>query len=408
MGRRRGLALLAACCAPLVLPGGAGAVLPQQTGVVDLGSPGPGVVKIQGSGGGWAGAAIADAGDVNGDGVSDVIVGAPQADAPSSGAGNAYVVFGPVTSNVSLGSLGSRGFAIRGAQASDFLGRSVTGMGDVNGDGKADVAVGAPGAGSPGANPPGAAYVIFGKSDTTTVDVGSLGAGGFAVVGPQDDGIVGASVTRVPDMNGDGRPELGVAGTDVDPSTGTDAGAAWVVYGRGPGTVALGSLGPSEGLYVRGPGAGTYAGFGIAGVPDMNGDGRGELVTGAVGAFASEGGAFLTFGQSPGGAIDMATAPGFVARRAGTSADLGQSVAALGDQNGDGRADFIVGSRGAYAFSGRANAGQAFVVFGRDSGPAPDLSVSGGFEIGGRRANAPATPSAAPRTSTGSAARTSP
>lgn len=385
MGRKAWQAVLAGWCTLLVCPFTAGAALPQQSGTLDLASPGAGAVKIRGIGGAgsWAGYAVADAGDVNGDGADDLIIGAPQADNPASNAGSAYVLFGPIASDINLSSLGGRGFMIRGAQGSDFLGRSVTGVGDMNGDGRADVAVGAPGAGAPDLNPPGAAYVIFGKTDTATVDVGALGPSGFSVVGPQNDGIVGAAVTGVPDMNGDGKPELGVSGTDVDPLTGTDAGAAWVVFDRGPGSMALSSLGASEGLYVRGPGASTYAGFGLAGLPDLNGDERGELATGAVGAFASEGGVFVTFGQSPGGAVDMATAPGLTFRRSGASADLGQAVAALGDQNGDGKPDLLIGSRGSYAYGSRSDAGQAFVAFGMANGPAPDLGSGGGFEIGG-------------------------
>src|SRR5206468_1350420 len=140
------------------------------------------------------GHAVAGAGDVNGDGLADVIVGAPEA--PGAGntappgflrSGAAYVVFGKRDSQpVNLEALGSGGLAIRGTQQIERVGESVAGLGDVNGDGIADIAVAAPGhATNPGNGPAGgAAYVVFGrKGAASDIRLDALGDRGYEIDG---------------------------------------------------------------------------------------------------------------------------------------------------------------------------------------------------------------------------------
>src|SRR5262245_39645676 len=126
-----------------------------------------------------AGSATANAGDVNGDGRPDVIVGAGDAN-------RAYVVFGPASpATVDLSSLGGAGFEIDGSDdyPSESAGFSVAGLGDLNHDGKADVVVGDPNfVRTEGSS--GATFVIFGKATTSTVDVDALGSQGFRILGP--------------------------------------------------------------------------------------------------------------------------------------------------------------------------------------------------------------------------------
>ena len=104
-----------------------------------------------------SGNSVSSAGDVNGDGVADVIIGAPLADPNGSGSGESYVLFGGgsvgVTGTVELSSLdGSDGFVINGIDAGDISGQSVSSAGDVNGDGVADLIIGAFGADPNGGN----------------------------------------------------------------------------------------------------------------------------------------------------------------------------------------------------------------------------------------------------------------
>ncbi|MEX2647859.1 MAG: calcium-binding protein, partial [Alphaproteobacteria bacterium] len=135
------------------------------------------------------GMAVAWAGDVDGDGLADAIIGAPYADAPGGAdAGAAYVVFGTANAPASLGLASldqATGFRLEGVGAGDAAGFAVAGAGDVNGDGLDDVIVGAPDADHAGADA-GAAYVVFGQAGgfPAAIDLGALdGSDGFRLNG---------------------------------------------------------------------------------------------------------------------------------------------------------------------------------------------------------------------------------
>ena len=124
------------------------------------------------------GTSVSGAGDVNGDGFADLIVGAP-----NYGVGNSYVVFGRTdTAAVDLSPLApnSGGFIITGVSPGDRGGNSVSAAGDVNGDGLADLIVGASGIDS--------SYVVFGKADAAGINLSAVeaGTGGFAIHGEAD------------------------------------------------------------------------------------------------------------------------------------------------------------------------------------------------------------------------------
>ena len=328
------------------------------------------------------GFSVSNAGDVNGDGVSDILVGAPGSG--PTGAGASYLVFGG-SDPYYLGSLtGTNGFKITGSSSGSSLGFSVSGAGDVNGDGFADLLVGAPGAGS------GASYLIFGKASgfSGTFDVGTLdGSNGFKLEGAAGGDQSGFAVSAAGDVNGDGFADV-MVGAPFSDSNGTDSGAAYVVFGRANGfaaTIALDSLDGMTGFRLQGEAAGDHFGTALGKAGDMNGDGLGDLVIGAPDGAARHGATYVVFGR--GGAanpvLNVSTLDGTNGLKITGEASgdrFGAAVSGAGDLNGDGFADVLVGAP--LADANAANSGAAYVLFGKAG--AFDASVSASTLAGGR------------------------
>src|SRR3954462_13900482 len=177
-----------------------------------------------------SGLSVASAGDVNGDGFADLIVGASFADPNGGNSGASYVVFGKASgfaANIDLSTLnGTTGFKLSGAAADDRSGYSVASAGDVNGDGFADLIVGAPIA---NANVSGASYVVFGRASgfAANIDLSTLdGITGFKLSGVAAGDETGWSVASAGDVNGDGFADLIVSARGAAGSS----GASYVVF----------------------------------------------------------------------------------------------------------------------------------------------------------------------------------
>ena len=331
-----------------------------------------------------AGIGVSSAGDVNGDGYDDIIVGAPGAGATDSGA--AYVIFGKASgfADIDLTSLSAAdGFKITGGAATDLAGRSVSSAGDVNGDGFDDILVGAYLNDAGGTNA-GAAYVIFGKaSGLADVDLSTLGSSdGFSIAGDTAYDYTAKSVSSAGDINGDGFDDIiiGAAGNDVN---GSASGVAYVIYGKasGFGNIDLGSLTSADGFRITGTAANDYTGFSVASAGDVNGDGFDDLIVGAPLADGSgrldAGTAWIIYGKAGHfSGVDLRTlsdADGFKIIGAAAGDAAGAGVSAAGDINGDGFADLIVGALANDA--GGTDAGAAYVIFGQ--APTEDVSRTG-------------------------------
>ena len=365
-------------------------------------APFVGFVVRGGAAGDEAGWSVSSAGDVNGDGYADLIVGAPGGDAGGSAAGAAWVLLGASSgfgslvggrTVVDLASLApSGGFVIRGDEELDTAGFAVSFAGDVNGDGYADLIVGAP-ANSNGGTAAGEAYVVLGRASgfgsvvggRAVLDLSGLApADGFVVRGDFGFDQAGFSVSSAGDVNGDGYADV-----IVGAPTAGDVGAAYVVLGRASGfgslvdghaVLDLTSLAPTDGFIVRGDGAADNAAWSVSSAGDVNGDGYADLIVGAP--FDDDGGsnagaAYVVLGRASGfGSLvggrsmvdvgSLAPADGFVLRGGAAGDSAGRSVSSAGDVNGDGFDDLIVGAPAGDA--GGENAGVAHVVLGRASG----------------------------------------
>ena len=205
------------------------------------------------------GQSVAHAGDVNGDGYPDVIVGAPLNSAGGAAAGRAYVYFGGPNADAVAD------WTLTGSVAGGQFGLSVAGAGDLNGDGFDDVIVGTP---YNVAADAGAAYVFFGgASPNTTVDLTFTGSASLD--------RFGYSVAGAGDLNGDGFDDV-IVGAWGNDNGGSSAGAAYLYYGAAiPDQVVD--------LTLTGLAADDQFGLAVGAAGDVNGDGAG------VGSCVSDG-----------------------------------------------------------------------------------------------------------------------
>ncbi len=384
---------------------------------VDLGalSPSTGIKLFGADPGDQSGTSVASAGDINGDGYDDVLVGAIFGDGLGNGnndAGESYVIFGKAGgfTDIDLGSLAaSDGFVIYGADGlgtGDQSGISVASAGDINGDGYDDIIIGASNAAGAGnaEAAAGESYVIYGKAGGfTNIDLGSLAASdGFAIYGADAGDQSGFDVASAGDINGDGLDDLIVGAYLADGASAADDdyGESYVIFGKAGGytSVDLGALTGVDGFTITGGGIGDQAGWSVASAGDVNGDGFDDIIVGALrgdgigDAERDAGESYVIFGKA-GGFTDidvsaLTSTDGFTIRGADAGDRSGYSVSAAGDVNGDGFADVIIGALGADGAGNlETSVGESYVVFGKDTGIGDidlgALAATDGFTIRG-------------------------
>jgi hypothetical protein len=267
---------------------------------------------------------VAAAGDINNDGVVDILVSAPRADAGSPDGGHVFAY---------SGANGALLFYKVGQSAGEQFGYSAAGVGDVNADGHGDIVIGAWANNQNGAKA-GKVYVYSGKTKSLLYSLPGPGAGSH----------YGFSVTRVGDVNGDGRPDFAVGAWGVN----GNSGRVYIHSGSNGATLRT----------INGLTAGERLGYALAGVGDVSGDGVPDVIAGAP------------WGRNPANVetgrayVIHANSGALYHTRYGESAGarFGRSVAWVGDVNGDGRADYGVGAF--KSNQGGHQAGKAYVFSG--------------------------------------------
>jgi VCBS repeat-containing protein len=350
-----------------------------------------------------SGRPVSSAGDVNGDGIDDLIIGARGGDPNTiTDAGESYVVFGSATgfdASLDLSTLdGTNGFVINGIAADDRSGISVASAGDVNGDGIDDLIIGAPFADPNGTDVAGESYVVFGSAAgfDASLDLSTLdGTNGFVINGIDEYDFSGVSVSSAGDVNGDGIDDLIIGATGGDPNGNNLAGESYVVFGSDAGfdaSLDLATLDGTNGFVINGIDVNDRSGGSVSSAGDVNGDGIDDLIIGAAGADSSSGESYVVFGSATGfdASLDLSALDGtngFLINGIDVNDLSGDSVSSAGDVNGDGIDDLIIGARFA-APNGNSLAGESYVVFGSATGFDASLDLSAldgtnGFVING-------------------------
>jgi len=305
----------------------------------------------------YAGEALAPAGDVDGDGYDDILVGTKGDDTAGSGAGVAWLLYGPVPAGTA--SLASLGVGLTGELAGDYAGCAVAGAGDVDGDGAPDLLIGAIGEDTGGTSA-GAAYLVLGAPVA-----GGLSGAAQKLVGAETGGRAGWDLDGAGDLDGDGLSDLIVAAPYVDGAD-TDTGAVYLLLASSlPLDGSDVGLGTADAV-LTGSLWDELAGSSVAGAGDVDADGYADVVIGSPGESTlgtAAGAAYLLLGLPASGPLTAADAV-FEAQAAGTC--TGSSVAGAGDVDGDGAADVLIGA--SCESTGGSEAGAAYLVLGPAAG----------------------------------------
>ena len=294
--------------------------------------------------GAWLGVSVASAGDVNGDGYSDIIIGASFYDNGEADEGRAYLYLGS-----SIGVSSSAEWIGESQQASAEYGLSVSSAGDVNKDGYSDVIIGAQSYDN-GSNDQGMAYLYLGSS------MGLSSSATWTAESDQANGYFGRSVSKAGDINGDGYSDV-IVGAQGYSNGESNEGRAYLYLGSASGLLTTAAWTAESNQ------ANAYYGRKVSDAGDLNRDGFSDI---AVGAFfydngeSNEGRVYVYLGSSSG----LSTSAAWIGESDQKEAYYGADIANAGDLNGDGFSDLIVGADG-YE-NGETNEGRAYFYKGSD------------------------------------------
>ncbi len=297
------------------------------------------------------GNATTTAGDVNGDGYSDVVVSSPFQVNAGADEGAVFIYYGS-----SSGITSNNVSELMVNQGVPQFGISASGAGDVNGDGYADVVVGATKQDAMSVVN-GTVFVFHGSSNGIENNFASK------IVTSQSNAAFGIRVSSAGDVNADGYADIIVGARDYDNGNGAE-GAAFVYHG------STGGVSTTVSTILNSNQVGSLFGESVSTAGDVNGDGYGDVIVGAIqftNGQSKEGAAFVYHGSA--GGIQPTAVLQFESNQ--QDADFGRRVDYAGDINGDGYGDVIVGS--SFFTNGQNREGAAFIYLGSATGLLPTI-----------------------------------
>ena len=336
------------------------------------------------SGGDEFGISVASAGDFNGDGFDDVIIGANRDDNNGQKtSGSAFIFFGQnLASGISLRADADADVILDGQSGNLFVGDefgiSVASAGDFNGDGFDDVIIGANRDDNTDTLQSGRAFIFFGQNPVGQISLRADADANVILDGQSAGDRFGESVASAGDFNGDGFDDV-IVGAHLDSNNGeSSSGSAFIFFGQNPVSQIILRADADADIILDGQGTQDFFGASVASAGDFNGDGFDDVIIGASNdnnnGQLSSGSAFLFFGQIPVGQLTLRADADADVILDGQSADdlFGISVASAGDFNGDGFDDVIVGAE-RDDNNGESDSGSAFIFFG--SNPVGQLTL---------------------------------
>ena len=337
---------------------------------------------------GAVGYSVSGAGDVNNDGLDDLIIGGPNGRGgpiDESSSGEAFIFYGRVTWPEMLSldeSNNDADVTLFGAGGNEKTGWSVSSAGDVNNDNFDDVIIGTPGPGDGTESSPGKSYIVYGgDSLPAVIQLGSLGAAGVTIVGEDPDDNAGWSVSNAGDVDGDNFDDVIIGARNAgDESVNPWAGASYIVFGSHspPESIDLSNPG-SNAVIIPGLDGDDRSGSTVSTAGDINGDGLDDVMIAAPGGEGpqnsrpSAGEVYVVFGRdranSP-AALDLSTlSNGITIFGRDTGGAFGNALTRAGDLNRDNRDDLVI--------QGGNPVPQTYILFGVTSSPSLiDLAVT--------------------------------
>jgi len=322
----------------------------------------------------WAGMSVSGVGDVNGDGYDDFIIGANGNDHGGDRAGQTYLILGKAIGWSMDVNISNADASFTGNGARVTSGFEVSGVGDVNGDEYNDFIIGSHGD-DEGAEDAGQTYLIFGRASGWAMDT-NLTEANASFLGEEKDDRSGYTISGAGDVNGDGFDDFLIASHN-NGDGGVSAGQVYLIMGKATGWAMDTDLSNADASFL-GETRGNYAGWGLSGAGDVNGDGYDDFI---IGAYYNDEGAnnggqtYLILGKSKGWRMDTDLSFADASFLGEHSNDVsGWTVSGAGDVNGDDYDDFLIGAQ--RCSDGGTYAGQTYLILGRAKGWSMDSGLS--------------------------------